>query len=107
MKHILPERVKERDGVQKAANRHPEAIGEGHEGERDDEAGNKGGDEDDQGFGGEEIKEKPSGLHVRVCCLWVTIWRDLPHDEIEERRSGWVKVREPVRDDGEKEGDAK
>lgn len=67
VENVLPEGVEQRDRVQEAADRHPEAVDKGHESEGDDEGGDEGGDEDDQGFGGEEVEKEPSGFGVRIC----------------------------------------
>lgn len=83
---VLPERVQDGRGHEEAADGHPEAVGEGDEGQGDDEVGEDGGDEDDEGFGGHEVEEEP-------------------HHPGEEGGAVGAEVGEPVGDDGEEDGD--
>lgn len=53
MKDIFPEWVQDCRRDEKPADTHPEAVCKCDEGERDDEIGEDGCDEDDEGFGGD------------------------------------------------------
>lgn len=55
----MPEGVEYGVGDEEAADAHPEAVGEGDYGQRDDEVGEEGGGEDDERFSGEEVEEEP------------------------------------------------
>lgn len=82
MEDIVPEWVEDCRGDQEPADAHPQAVGEGDYCQRDDEVGEEGGDEDDEGFGGEEVKEKPEDPGKEGGCVG-------------------AEVGEPVGDDGE------
>lgn len=86
MKNVFPKGVENLGGHEEPADAHPETVGEGDEGEGDDEVGEDGGHEDDEGFGGYEVEEEP-------------------HYPGEEGGGGGVEVGEPVGDYGEEEGD--
>lgn len=49
---VLPEDVEDRQRDEEAADAHPETVCESDKGERYNEVGNDGGDEDDERFGG-------------------------------------------------------
>jgi hypothetical protein len=82
MEDISPEDVQQLRADHESVDRHPQSVGEGSEGQRNDEVGEDGGYEDDEGLGGDEIEEEP-------------------HDPHEECLGCWLEVSEPVGDDGE------
>jgi hypothetical protein len=58
MPAIPPKDIQLRHRDEETPDGHPEAIGESREGEGGDEDGCQGGDEDDEGFGGQEVEEE-------------------------------------------------
>ena len=54
---VLPEDIEDGGRDEEAADGHPEAVGEGGQGQADDEVGEDGGHEHDEGFSGHEIEE--------------------------------------------------
>lgn len=86
MKDVLVKGVENGRRDHEAADGHPEAVCEGHEGQGDDEAGHEGGHEDDERLGGQQVEEEP-------------------HDPGEEGLGRGLEVGQPVRDDGEEDGD--
>lgn len=83
---VLVEGVEDGGADHEAVDGHPEAVGEGDEGEADDEGGEERRKKDDEGLGGEEVEEEP-------------------HCPDEEGVGGGAEVGEPVGNDGEDEGD--
>ena len=59
VEHVFPERVEEGEWHEEPADAHPEAVGEGYDGEGEDEVGEERGYQHDEGFGGEEVEEEP------------------------------------------------
>lgn len=84
-KDVFPEDVQDGWVDHEAVDAHPEPVGEGGEGEGDDEDGEEGGDKDDEGFGGDEVEPEPE-------------------DPGEEGGGGGLEAGEPVGDDGEEDG---
>ena len=83
---VAPEGVERVRGHEEATGAHPEAVGEGGAGERDDEDGDQRADEHDERLGRDEVEEEP-------------------HDPGEEGFGRGAEVGEPVGDDGEEHGD--
>ncbi|GJC95649.1 spore wall protein 2 [Colletotrichum higginsianum] len=83
---VAVEGVEDGGGDHEAVDAHPQAVGEGDEGEADDEAREQRGEEDDEALGGEQVEEEPE-------------------DPDEEGVGGRAEVGQPVGDGGEDEGD--
>ena len=83
---VLPEDVKGADRDHEAANGHPQAVGEGCDGEGDDKDGRDAGYEDDEALSGEEVEKEP-------------------HNPGGEGVGRGAEVGEPVGDDAKEEGD--
>ena len=88
VKHVAPKDIELVRRDQKPADGHPEAVREGRDGKGGDEDGNQGCNEDDEGFGGQQVQIQPQDPHP-------------------ERRGVVTEPREPVRDNGEEDGDGK
>jgi hypothetical protein len=86
VKGILPKDVQGGGCDEETADRHPQTVGECGNGKGDDKDGEDGGDEDDEGFGGNEFD-------VQDC------------EVIEETVGRWTDIHQPVCDDGKEEGD--
>lgn len=85
-KDVFPKDVEDLVRDEEPADGHPQAVCEGGDGEGDDKVGEEYGDEDDEGFGGEEVKEEP-------------------HYPVKECGSCGLEVGEPVGNDREEDGD--
>jgi hypothetical protein len=86
VEHVFVKHVQDRRRDHEPVDRHPQAVGERHERERDDERGEQAGHEDYQAFSREQVEEEP-------------------HHPGEEGLCGRLEVGEPVGDDGEEHAD--
>ena len=86
MEHVLVKHIQIIGVNHKPINRHPQAIGESHDGEGDNKGRSDGGDQDDEALRGEEVQEQP-------------------HGPDHEGLGSGLEVAEPVADGREDEGD--
>jgi len=59
MEGISPEDIQQLRADHESVHRHPQTVCKGGKSETDDEIGEDGRDEDDEGFGSDEIEEEP------------------------------------------------
>ena len=82
MEGISPEDIQQLRADHESVHRHPQTVCKGGKSKTNDEIGEDGRDEDDEGFGSDEIEEEP-------------------HDPGQECWGCWLEVSEPVSDDRE------
>lgn len=77
---VPPKHIDHLRAHQETADAHPQAVGKGRDGQRDDEDREERRDEHDKGLGRDQVQEEP-------------------HDPGEEGLAGGTEIAKPVRDD--------